>query len=88
VKYLPGVPRALAVRGTGVNVTDEGFVQAIALGAVPALKSPPTLVLPSGWFKPRRIIEASLRTTTRLRLVEAVERGVDFERVTFEPLAG
>jgi len=88
VKYLPGVPQAVAARGTGVHLAEEQFVQAIALGAVPALQSPPTLVLPSGWFKPRRVIEASMRTTTRLRLHEAMERGADFERVTFEPFTG
>jgi hypothetical protein len=88
VKYLPGVPQAVAVRGTGVHVAEERFVQAMALGAVPALRSPPTLVLPSGWYKPKRIVEAVMRKTTRLQLTELVERGADFERVTFEPLAG
>jgi hypothetical protein len=88
VKYLPGIPQAVAVRGTGLNAVDEGFVQAIALGAVPTLHSPPTLVLPSGWFKPKRVLEARMRTSTRLRLLETVERGADFERVSFEPLAG
>jgi hypothetical protein len=88
VKYLPGIPQAVAVRGTGVNAVDERYVQAIALGAVPALKSPATLVLPSGWFRPKRVIEALMRTTTRLRLLEILERGADFERVSFEPLGG
>jgi hypothetical protein len=88
VRYLPGVPQGVAVRGTGVHAAEERFVQAIALGAVPALKAPPTLVLPAGWFKPKRVIEAAMRTTTRLRLIEAIERGADFERVTFETLAG
>jgi hypothetical protein len=88
VKYLPGIPQAVAVRATGVHAADEHFVQAIALGAVAALSSPPTLVLASGWYKPKRVIEASMRTTTRLRLLDLVERGADFERVTFEPLAG
>jgi hypothetical protein len=78
----------VAVRGTGVHLAEERFVQAMALGAVPALRSPPTLVLPSGWYKPKRIVEAVMRKTTRLQLTELVERGADFERVTFEPLAG
>jgi len=85
LRYLPGVPQGVAVRGTGVHLAEERFIPAIALGAVPALKSPPTLVLPSGWFKPKRVVEAVMRTTVRLRLLEAVERGVDFERVTYEP---
>ncbi len=88
VRLLPGVPQGVAVRGTGVHVAEERFVQAIQLGAVPALKSPATLVLPSGWFKPKRVVEVAMRTTSRLRLLEAIERGTDFERVSFEPLAG
>jgi hypothetical protein len=88
LRYLPGVPQGVAVRGSGVNAADESYVQAIALGAVPALKSPPTLVLPAGWFRPRRVIEVLLRRSTRVRLLEAAERGVDFERVTFESLDG
>ncbi|HEX5092030.1 MAG TPA: hypothetical protein VFV84_04990 [Burkholderiales bacterium] len=88
LRYLPGVPQGVSVRGTGVHVAEERFVPAIALGAVPALQAPPSLVLPSGWFKPKRIVEVAMRTTTRLRLLEAVERGADFERVTYEPLAG
>jgi hypothetical protein len=88
LRYLPGVPQGVAVRGSGVNAADESYVPAIALGAVPALKSPPTLVLPAGWFKPRRVIEALLRRAVRVRLLEAHERGADFERVTFESLEG
>ena len=71
-----------------MNAADESYVQAISLGAVPALKSPPTLVLPAGWFKPRRVIEVLLRRPVRVRLLEAHERGADFERVTFESLEG
>jgi hypothetical protein len=84
LRYLPGVPQGISVRGTGVHVAEERPVPAIALGAVPALQAPPSLVLPPGWFKPKRIVEVSMRTTTRLRLLEAVERGADFERVTYE----
>jgi hypothetical protein len=61
------------------------FVPALSLGAVPALKSPPSLVLPSGWFKPKRVIEVFTATASRVRLVEVLERGTDFERVAYEP---
>ena len=57
VKLLPGLPRPLAVRPTGLNVQADSWVPAIALSAVPALESPPSLVLPSGWYKPKRVIE-------------------------------
>jgi len=88
VRYLPGVPEGIAVRGTGVHAADERFAQAVRLGAVPALKSEATLVLPLGWFKPRRVIEVAGNPAARLRLLDVSERGIDFERVRFEAMAG
>src|SRR6185436_15841121 len=44
MKLLPGLPAGTAVRPVGLNVQAEKFVQALALGAVQALSSPPTLV--------------------------------------------
>jgi hypothetical protein len=86
VKLLPGLPLAAAVRGTGVNAAEEKYVQAIALGAVPALKAPPALVLAPGWFRPKRVIEAAIQKPMRVRLLEVLERGTDFERVAYEEL--
>ena len=86
VKLLPGLPLAGAVRGTGVNAADEKYVQAVALAAVPALKAPPTLVLAPGWFRPKRVIEAAIQKPMRVRLLEVLERGNDFERVAYEVL--
>jgi len=86
VKLLPGAPLAAAVRGTGVNAADEKYVQAIALAAVPALEAPATLVLAPGWFRPKRVIEAALQKPLRVRLLEVIERGTDFERVAYEAL--
>lgn len=86
VKLLPGLPLAAAVRGTGVNAADEKYVQAVALAAVPALRAPPTLVLAPGWFRPKRVIEAAIQRPMRVRLLEVMERGTDFERAAYEVL--
>jgi hypothetical protein len=56
----------------------------MSLGAVAAINQPTTLVLPSGWFKPKRVIELATETEHNVRLLEVVERGSDFERVTYE----
>lgn len=87
VKVMPGLPAATAVRPTGLNVTHEKWVQALTLTAVPALDVPPTLVLPSGWFKPKRVIEVWVQSAIRVRLVEMLDRGIDFERVVYEAVA-
>lgn len=86
VRLLPGLPLAAAARALGVHAAEERFVQAFALAAVPALRAPATLVLPPGWFKPKRVIEIAIDKPARARLLEAVERGTDFERVAYETL--
>ena len=52
-------------------------------GSAPGAAS---LVLAPGWFRPRRVVEASIQKPQRLRLLEMLERGSDFERVTYEAL--
>jgi hypothetical protein len=82
VRLLPGMPRAVEVRGTGINAQGESYARALALGAAAALASPAALVLPPGWFKPKRVLE--LRDAGAVRLTEVLERGLDFERVAYE----
>jgi hypothetical protein len=84
IKLLPGLPGGAAARPTGVNQQADKFVPVLTLGAVQALNSPRSLVLPPGWYKPERIIELHAEATMRVRLTGLVERGWDFERVTFE----
>jgi cyclic-di-GMP-binding protein len=87
VKLLPGLPSGAAVRATGLNVQSDKYLPALALSAVAALNSPASLVLPAGWFKPKRVIEVYTRSLQRVALTEVIERGSDFERVAYEPAA-
>jgi hypothetical protein len=84
LKLLPGMPSPIAAKQLGLNVTTTEYVPALALSAVQALSSAPTLVLPIGWFKPDRVIEIYTSKPVQVRLTELVERGTDFERVAFE----
>ena len=61
-------------------------VQTCALPILPALGAPPTLVTAAGWFRPKRVIEAAIAKPLRVRLLEVVERGNDFERLAYEVL--
>jgi cyclic-di-GMP-binding protein len=83
VRLLPGMPSAVAVRGTGINVQDDTYSRALALNEAQALGAPACLVLAPGWFKPRRVIE--MRDAGAVRLTDVLERGLDFERVAYEP---
>ena len=84
VKLLPGLPSPLAARRTGLNVKADDWVPAIALSAVAALESPASLVLPNGWFRPKRVIELQAERSQKAMLTEVIERGVDFERVAYQ----
>jgi len=84
VRLLPGLPAATAVRPTGLNVMGAKYVQALSLTAVAALSAPPSLVLPSGWFKPRRVVEVYVEGHVKVRLTEIIERGSDCERCGYE----
>lgn len=84
VKLMPGIATATSVRGAGLNENAERPIPALALGAVPAVNSPPTLVLPAGWFKPQRVLQVLGENPCNVRLTELIERGSDFERVAYE----
>jgi hypothetical protein len=87
VRTLPGDPLPAAVRPTGINVShSEKFTPAMLLPAIPAVQIPASLVIPNGWFIPKRVIE--LHTDTggleKVMLEYLVERGLDYERVSFQ----
>lgn len=86
VKLIPGVPVPVALRPLGVNVAEERYTQAFLLAAMPAFDAPATLVTAAGWFKPKRVVEVATEKPMRVRLLEVLERGIDFERVTYERL--
>lgn len=85
VRVVPGVPVAVAVRPTGINAQSEKFVQALYCPALPALATPASLILPPGWYRPKRVLEVYSDTSEPLLLRGVIERGSDFERVSIEP---
>ena len=84
VKLLPGLPAGIAARATGLNVQSEKYVPGLSLSGVQALNSPPSVVLPPGWYKPKRVVELFADAPLRVRFTEVMERGTDFERIVYE----
>jgi hypothetical protein len=82
---LPGEPEAIAMRSTDMrNRPGSQFVQGFRLPAVPDLKEPETLIIPSGVAQPGRGIDVFAQgqgESREITLHEFVERGSDFERV-------
>jgi len=84
VRYLPGA--AVAIRFTDPdNIDAENNFPAFLLQTVPALKSPPSLILPHGHFKLGHIIEIkhSNADNQAIRLDFCVEHGIDFDRISY-----
>src|SRR5262249_29768837 len=84
VQILPGVPQGIAIKPSRPDAAGESSPQAFLLPAFAPLQSPETLVIPNGWFKPEREMEIADRPG-RVRLADPIDRGADFERVSFEP---
>ena len=84
VRVLPGLPAGIGVRPSSAGATKDQFVPALSLTAVPEYQAPPTLILPSGWYRPNRLIDVFIESVTQVRLVEFLDRGSDFERLTYE----
>jgi len=85
IRIIPGMPKAVAVRPTGVNVQAEKFVPALYCPALPTLGAPASLILPPGWYRPKRVLEVYSDASELLLLRGTIERGSDFERVATEP---
>lgn len=89
VRYLPGLPQAIAMKASGVNAREsDKYVAALLLPAVPALKVPPSLIIPRGWFQSGRMVEIvqmdKLKSSVRMEF--SVEMGSDYERVSYKSM--
>jgi len=84
IRVLPGLPAAIGVRPSSSGTNKDKFVPALSLTAVPDLQAPPTLILPAGWYRPNRLIDVFIESVTQVRLVEFLDRGSDFERLSYE----
>ncbi|MBL8515381.1 MAG: hypothetical protein JNM76_00315 [Betaproteobacteria bacterium] len=84
---LPGAPAAVAVRAADQrNRTGSQYVPALTLPAVPALNVEETVLIPSNLTPPGRGVDIALTGQAQgkeITVHEVIERGVDFERVTF-----
>lgn len=84
VEILPGMPEAISVRiAPGAADSGEHFVVSFLLPDVPTMNSPTSLLIPSGMFQNGRILEMHTTTIWRVRLTGLLDRGADFDRVTY-----
>lgn len=89
VRYLPGTVQPLMLHvadasPTAPEISAYGFL----LHTVPALRTPASLIIPTNWFQPGRVVSIRLQNGENQQVTMGfrVERGIDFERVSFTPL--
>ena len=87
VMILPGKPEAVALRPVDPSGVREPFKPGFLLPEVAAVGSTASIVTPPGIFRVGRVLELVAGKTTRVRLTRLIDRGIDFDRVGFEPLA-
>ncbi len=89
VHYLPGQPQAVIANAAESTqaMLKSGSVPCVMLPAMEKLRIPASLVMPRDWFQAGREIELTLadRSKMKVKLGISVERGVDYERVSFKP---
>jgi hypothetical protein len=66
-------------------VSNEKFIPALVLPAVPALRTPATIVIPVGWYRPKRVLELHTGQAGKILLSAVLDRGNDYERCSYEP---
>ncbi|MDR3410657.1 MAG: hypothetical protein P4L87_06900 [Formivibrio sp.] len=88
MRLLPGTPQpALARPSDLVRLGQRNYSEILLLPAVPSLKSQASLILPSGWHRQSRQLDIWDGTLLyRVRLIQALERGSNFERVLYAPV--
>ncbi len=85
LRLFPGVPHITTIRAPASDL-EPATSSAIMLPATPEMRTPATVVLAPGVFAAGRELELDSGTVRRVRLVRLAERGVDFERVVYEPV--
>ena len=83
IRAIPGTPAPVALRQAGLNAAKEKFSQGFLAPAVAQLKTPDSVLMPAGWFKPGKVIDVEATTAYRITLIEVLDRGAEFERCTY-----
>lgn len=86
IMWIPGAPLGVTAR-TFELAGRESFERAFVLPEIPRLKVPASIILPLNSFRGPREVELINPTLGRLKLTALTQRGLDFDRVAFEPLA-
>ena len=94
VRRIDGIPQPVAVRiaatarpAAGMHMqSNDKYERALLLSAIPEKSLPPRLFLQPGWYQPQCSLDLFVSQKTSVRLLDLIEKGPNFEQVTFEPV--
>lgn len=86
IMILPGRPEALALRAIELSGVREPYRPGFLLPAVSAVGTAASLIAPPGTFRAGRILELAGGPFAQVRLTHLIDRGIDFDRVGFDPI--
>lgn len=89
LSYLLGQPQPISIRGDTSNESlQSGSAAALMLPAFESAKLPASLILPRDWFAAGRTLDLVLADSSKQKVTLgfSVDKGSDFERVSFTPL--
>lgn len=88
VRYLPGSPQAVIARGNATSNLLSGSTAALLLPEMSNLRIPASLIIPRDWFHAGRHLDLALPENPKqgVTLGISVEKGSDYERVSFKPV--
>ena len=83
VQYFPGIAQPVLLQKKGLKSTLA--IAALLLPAVPALKTPASLILPRDFFQPEHLADITDLDDKHqtVKMGFSVAKGIDFERVSF-----
>ena len=82
------VPQAVIVRGNARGNLLSGAAAALMLPEMPNLRIPASIIIPRDWFQTGRYLDITSKENQKLSVMLgiSVDKGNDFERVSFTPV--
>jgi hypothetical protein len=88
IRLLPGIARAAAARPVNFSAPSvvHGYERALLLPEMTVPATPATVILPSGWYQPGRLVEIVGEQKQVVKLASIIEKGSDFDRCAMTPV--
>ncbi len=85
LRVIPGLPTPIAAKIHGVIAADgKHYDRALLMSPDEARKTPPSLIMAPSSYQPNRKVDIHVDSTQEIRLTSVLDKGVNFERVTYE----